>query len=62
VRLGDVIRVDYSSEQQAMTFVREAEGLTPMYRPTPPPAVAASARGAARTARRFEFPLALDSK
>jgi ATP-dependent Clp protease ATP-binding subunit ClpA len=62
VRLGDVIRIDYASEQQTMTFVREAEGLTPMYRPTPTPAVAASARGAARTARRFEFPLAIESK
>ncbi|MGH9476669.1 MAG: AAA family ATPase [Terriglobales bacterium] len=61
VRLGDVIRVDYLAEQGCMTFLREAEGLTPMYRPTspvvlPPPLV----RGAARGARRFEFPLAMD--
>ncbi|MGH9414421.1 MAG: AAA family ATPase [Terriglobales bacterium] len=63
VRLGDVIRVDYSSEQTAMTFVREAEGMTPMYRPSPAVPMAASmARGAARGARRFEFPMAIDGK
>ncbi|TAN22678.1 MAG: ATP-dependent Clp protease ATP-binding subunit [Acidobacteria bacterium] len=63
VRLGDVVRVDYSAEQQAMTFVREAEGMTTMYRPSPPTPMAASmARGAARGARRFEFPMAMDGK
>lgn len=63
VRLGDVIRVDFSAEQQAMTFVREAEGMTTMYRPGPAAPMAASmARGAARGARRFEFPMAVDGK
>ncbi|MGH9468451.1 MAG: AAA family ATPase [Terriglobales bacterium] len=63
VRLGDVIRIDYAGEPAGMSFVREAEGLTPMYRPSPAPSMAASAgRGAARGARRFDFPLAMDSK
>ncbi|MGH9486942.1 MAG: AAA family ATPase [Terriglobales bacterium] len=62
IRLGDVIRVDYNGEQGLMAFIREAEGLTPMYRPSPAAAMPPPlARSAARGARRFEFPLAIES-
>jgi ATP-dependent Clp protease ATP-binding subunit ClpB len=63
VRLGDIIRIDYAAEQQAMTFTREAEGLAPMVRPNLTANSAAAPRsGAARAARRYEFPLAVEPK
>ena len=62
VRLGDVVRIDFSAERSGMSFVREAEGLTPMYRPAvAAPAAASAARGSTR-ARRFDFPMAVESK
>lgn len=62
VRLGDVIRIDFAPQQAAMSFTREAEGLTPMFRPTLAAPAAAGARGSGRAARRFDFPMAAESK
>ncbi|MGH9483235.1 MAG: AAA family ATPase [Terriglobales bacterium] len=64
VRLGDVIRIDYAPDPAGMSFTREAEGLTPMFRPglAANTAVAATRGSAARAARRFDFPLAVESK
>lgn len=62
VRLGDLIRID-CDDQGAMSFTREAEGLTPLYRPgfAVDPAHGAAAR-TGRLGRRFDFPLAAESK
>ncbi len=63
VRLGDIIRIDYTAEQGTMTFTREAEGLAPMYRPNLTANSAVAPRsGAARAARRYDFPLAVEPK
>jgi ATP-dependent Clp protease ATP-binding subunit ClpB len=62
VRLGDIIRIDFSAEQQAMTFTREAEGLAPMYRPNGAASSATAPRNSARAARRYDFPLAVEPK
>ncbi len=63
VRLGDVIRINFAPEQAAMSFTREAEGLTPMFRPAfAAPSAASAARGSGRAARRFDFPMAAESK
>jgi hypothetical protein len=61
VRLGDVIRIDLAADHNTMSFTREAEGLTPMFRPNLP-ASPAAARAPGRVARRFDFPLAAESK
>lgn len=62
VRLGDLIRIDCDG-RGAMSFTREAEGLTPLYRPGFN--LETSHGTAARTGRlgrRFDFPLAAESK
>lgn len=59
-RLGDVIRVDIEPGG-VMSFTREAEGLTPMYRPGAAANAAPPAR-VGRIGRRLEFPLAAESK
>lgn len=62
VRLGDLIRIDCDGHG-TMSFTREAEGLTPLYRPgfTLDTAHGGTAR-AGRLGRRFDFPLAAESK
>lgn len=65
VRLGDVIRVDLappgSAAGVALSFVREAEGLAPVFAARPGAATAAARSG--RAARRFDFPpLAAEGK
>lgn len=62
VRLGDLIRIDCDT-CGAMSFTREAEGLTPLYRPGFALDTAhGTAARTSRLGRRFDFPLAAESK